>query len=403
MEKCKIGLIKERKNPPDSRVALTPIQLSQLTATNNELIINIESSKARCFKDEEYRNLKLNVVENVSDCQLLLGVKEVPIEHLIEGKDYMFFSHTFKKQLYNRNLLKTVLKKNIRLIDYEIIVDENGIRLIGFGKYAGIVGTHYALLMWGKKTGAYDFKRAVECYDYNEMIKQYENANFGKARIIVTGTGKVSNGCILVLDKAKIKRVSSEEFLTKKFDEAVYLQIDVDEINKHKEGKAFEFQHFFDNPKDYESKFEKYLSKTDILINGMYWDIDAPRLFTKEDVTAKNFNIKVISDVSCDINGSVPITIKATTIANPYYGFDADKMQECDAFTKKSIDMMTVDNLPNELPRDASIMFGSVMLNKLIPLYLKDPHHEILQNATIAENGKLKEKFSYLQDYVDGK
>ncbi len=403
MEKCKIGLIKERKTPPDSRVALTPIQLSQLTATNNELTINVESSKARCFKDEEYRNLKLNVIENVNDCQLLLGVKEVPIEHLIEGKDYMFFSHTFKKQLYNRNLLQAVLKKNIRLIDYETIVDENGIRLIGFGKYAGIVGTHYALLMWGKKTGTYDFKRAVECYDYKEMIKQYENANFGKARIIVTGTGKVSNGCILVLDKAKIKRVSSEEFLTKEFDEAVYLQIDVDEINKHKEGKAFEFQHFFDNPKDYESKFEKYLSKTDILINGMYWDPDAPRLFTKEDVADKNFNIKVISDISCDINGSVPITIKATTIANPYYGFDADKMQECEAFTKKSIDMMTVDNLPNELPRDASTMFGSVMLNKVIPLYLENSHHEILQNATIAENGKLTEKFSYLQDYVDGK
>jgi saccharopine dehydrogenase (NAD+, L-lysine-forming) len=399
----KIGIKYEGKTPPDTRVALTPSELIKLKKKYPMLDFRVEKSSTRCYSDQEYEEAGFAPVDDISDCDIIFGVKETQIPRLLEKKTYLFFSHVIKKQPYNREKLRTALERKIRLIDYELLKDDNGFRVIGFGRFAGIVGAHYALWMWGKKKRLFQIKRAVECKDYQEMIGQYQHLDFGNARIVVTGNGRVSKGAIEILQAAGIREVSPEEYLAQSFNEAVYVQLDVDKLYQRKDGESFEFQHFFDHPEAYDSTFENYIPKTNVLINGMYWDPNAPELFQKSRIQQNDFAIEVISDISCDIDGSVPITTRATTIADPVYGYSAREMKECEPFSEASIDMMTVDNLPNELPRDASSMFAEVLGEKIIPLFIEDPKHPCLQGATICEDGQLTEDFSYLQDYVDGK
>jgi len=398
----KIGLIKEGKVPPDSRVVLPPKQASALMKKFPEIVIVVvEDFENRCFTNDEYIKHNIEIVNDVSDCDVLLGVKEVPVQQLIAGKTYLFFSHTIKKQEHNRILLQEVLKKKIRLIDYECLLDDKGIRLIGFGRFAGIVGAQHALIMWGKKTGRYNLKRAVEHYDLKEMISHYHNIDFGKMRIFVTGNGRVSHGVVEVLTQAGIKRLTPEDYIVYNGNDAVFCQCDMDELYENKQGRPFDFDHFFHTPQDYNCLFNRFWNSTDVLINGMFWNPSTERLFEKNDAIKPDFNVSVISDISCDINGSVPLTSHASTIDNPYFAFNRNTLELCEPFTENSIDIMTIDNLPNELPRDASEMFAEVMLEKVLPLIISDPQHPVLRHATIAENGHLTADFEYLKDFVE--
>ncbi len=396
----KLGIIREEKTPGDSRVPLTPVQVVDLLKKYPEVEIKVQHSDVRAYADAEYTEMGIEVVEDVSECDVLLGVKEVPVNSLIPGKTYFFFSHTIKEQAYNKRLLQAILEKNIRLLDYETLVNDDGVRLVGFGRYAGIVGAHHALLMWGKKKGLFNIKPANKCRDYLEMVEQYSGLDYGTVKIFITGNGRVSRGSVEVLKNAGIREVNVDDYLHRDFREAVFVQCDMDELYMPHDGNDFDFHYFFHHPEKFSCNFKRFLPETDILINGMFWDPRADVLFTKEDVISSPFNIRIISDISCDINGSVPLTYKATTIDNPYYGVDPRSLEEIDAFTGDSIDMMTVDNLPNELPRDASEMFGDVMMHQILPLLFKNRHHPVLDNATIAENGELTPKYSYLKDFA---
>ncbi|HPD65238.1 MAG TPA: NAD(P)-dependent oxidoreductase [Bacteroidia bacterium] len=399
----KIGLLKEGKIPPDRRIVLTPHHaLALMKKYPDIVVVVVEDNQNRCFTNNEYEHAGVEVVQDISDCNILLGVKEVPVNQLIEGKTYMFFSHTIKKQEHNRRLLQEILKKKIRLIDYECLHDVEGNRLIGFGRFAGIVGAQHALVMWGKYTGRYELKRAIEHHDYNLLIESNNNIDFGKVKIFVTGNGRVSKGAVELLEHAGIKKLTVKEYLAYQGDRPVYCQCDMDELYRHKKGKPFDFHHFFSFPEQYECVFDKFFTSTDILINGMFWSPKADRLFQPEDIKKDNFNIRIISDISCDINGSVPLTTRATTIDQPYFGVSRQNIQECEPFIKDEITMMTIDNLPNELPRDASAMFAEVMAERVLPLLIEQPDHPIIYNATIAADGKLNEPFSYLADYVAG-
>jgi len=399
----RIGLKREGKVPPDTRVALSPCQARNFQDNYPDVEFIVEKSSARCFSDNEYQQAGIEIMENLEHCDLILGIKETIIPRLIRDKTYMFFAHVIKKQAYNRELLRAILQRNIRLIDYETLLDEHGVRLIGFGRYAGIVGAHYALLMWGKKTLRYDLRRAVDCFDYVHMLEEYTKLKLDNPKILVTGRGRVSGGIVEVMQKAGIRMVDTKSFLTNDFEEAVYAQVDADEIYKHKNDEPFDFQHFFHHPSEYVSDFEKFIPCTDILINGIFWDPNADQFFSKKRVTSAGFRIKIIADVSCDINGSIPLTHRSTSIDDPFYGIDRKTLRETEAFQKDSIDMMTIGNLPNELPRDASLMFGEVLSEKVLPLYLEDSCHPVIRHATITENGSLTENYVYLQDFVDGK
>jgi alanine dehydrogenase len=399
----KFGIIKERKNPPDRRVVFSPEALVRFKQSYPEAEINVESSDIRIFKDEQYADLGFNVTTDVSDCEVLFGVKEVPIEALIPNKKYFFFSHTIKKQPYNRKLLAAVLEKNIELYDHETIVDEKGKRLIGFGRYAGIVGAYNAFRAFGIKFELFNIPKAETLSGKEVLVEKLKRQILPPIKIVLTGHGKVGNGAKEILDAMKLKEVSVENYLTKNYSEPVYTQIDIADYNKRKDGKPFDKNDFYKNPLEYTSDFERFTKVSDLFIAGHFYGNDAPVILSQEMLKANDCKIKVVADVSCDVDGPIACTIKASTIAEPLFGYLPSEHKEVDVFHPAAIVVMSVDNLPCELPKDASEGFGEMFLNYVIPAFFNEDKDRILQRAKITENGKLTERFQYLQDYVDGK
>jgi hypothetical protein len=367
-----------------------------------EAILKIESSDLRVFSDEAYRAKGFEVIEDVSDYDVMIGVKEVPIEALIPDKKYFFFSHTIKKQSYNRKLLKAILDKNIELYDHETIVNAQGFRLIGFGRYAGIVGTYNGFRAWGLKYNSWTLPKANTLKDQAALIGQLNTINLPNIKILLTGSGKVANGAQEMLDGMHIKSVSVEDYLTKSFDQAVYCKIDVLDYNKRKDGKVIDMFDFFDHPEDYVSDFMRFAKVTNYYIAGHFYGNGAPYFYTKQDVKSPEFNIKVVADISCDVNGPIATTLRASTIEDPFYGYDPQTEMEVDYKNDNAITVMAVDNLPCELPKDASEGFGEMFLEHVIPAFFNGDKDGVLARAKITENGKLTKRFAYLQDYVDG-
>ncbi|WP_158847640.1 NAD(P)-dependent oxidoreductase [Algibacter sp. L1A34] len=398
----KFAVIKERKNPPDRRVVFSPSKLAEAQKQFPQATFKVESSDIRVFSDKEYQNLGFEVSENVSDCDVMLGVKEVPIDALIPNKKYFFFSHTIKKQPYNRKLLKAVLDKNIELYDHETIVNEKGFRLIGFGRYAGIVGAYNGFRAWGLKYNTWQLPKAGPLPNQQALISELNKLELSNIKILLSGSGKVANGSQEMLDAMNIKSVSVTDYLNSAFSEPVYCKIDVLDYNKRKDGQVIDNQDFFDNPQDYESDFMRFAKVTDYYIAGHFHGDGAPFLYTRTDVKSPDFNIKVVADISCDVDGPVATTLRASTIADPIYGYDPKTESEIDYKNDKAIVVMAVDNLPCELPQDASEGFGEMFLKAVIPAFFNNDADGVLQRAKMTENGKLSENFSYLQGYVDG-
>lgn len=397
----KIGILREYKTPEDIRVPLTPTQCAELLERFNDLQIVVEPYDKRCFKNEEYESAGIPLQDDLSDCDVLLGVKEVPKERLIDGKVYFFFSHTIKKQDYNLQLMLTLLQRKISMIDHETLTEANGQRIIGFGRWAGIVGAHYAILMLGIKQKSYSIKPANKCADMAEMLAQYNNISIPPVKIALTGAGRVGLGAIEVLEAANIKRVSPSEYLENSYSEAVYTVLDVEDLYKQENGNPVVRQTFFGDPESAKNGFTPFSKVTDVLINGMYWDFRAVALFGKEEIQANDFRINIISDITCDVEGSVPITLRQTAIEDPYIGIDKVTGSEVQPFGNNTIDVMAVGNLPNELPKDASADFGTAMKNKVVPELFQLNDSDLLQRAMICHNGELMPNFDYLQDWVD--
>ena len=399
----KFAIIKERKNPPDRRVVFSPSKLKELVNQFPKAQFKVESSDIRVFPDEQYQDAGFEVVNDVSDCDVMIGVKEVPIDALIPNKKYFFFSHTIKKQPYNRKLLKAILEKNIELYDHETITNEKGFRLIGFGRFAGIVGAYNGFRAWGLKYNTWQLPKAGPLPNQAALIKELNSIKLPNIKILLTGSGKVSNGSQEMLDAMKIKRVTVEAYLNETFKEPVYCKIDVLDYNKRKDGKVIDNFDFFNNPQAYESDFMRFAKVTDYFIAGHFYGDGAPYLYTRGDVKSPDFNIKVVADISCDVDGPVATTLRASTIADPIYGYDPKTETEIDYKNDNAIVVMAVDNLPCELPQDASEGFGDMFLQHVIPAFFNNDKDGVLERAKITENGKLTTRFSYLQDYVDGK
>jgi alanine dehydrogenase len=399
----KFGILKERKSPPDRRVVFSPTALVQLQQLIPDAVVKVESSDIRVFTDEQYSNLGIEVAKDISDCAVLFGVKEVPVENLIANKSYFFFSHTIKKQLYNRILLQSILEKNINLYDHETIVNAEGRRLIGFGRYAGIVGAYNTIRAFGTKFELFRLPKAETLSGREELIKHLKRIVFPPIKIVITGTGKVGNGIKEILDAIKITEVTVDNFLSKKYAQAVYTQIGVLEYNKRTDGSILDYNDFYLNPSEYHSNFERFTKAADILITGHYHANEAPVILSKEMLKSKDCKIKVVGDISCDIDGPIGCTLRASTIANPFYGYSPSDDKEVDVFHPAAVVVMAVDNLPCELPKDASEGFGTMFMEHVIPAFFNGDKDGVLARAQMTENGKLTPKFSYLQDYVDGK
>lgn len=399
----KIGVIREGKVPPDKRVPLTPAQCRQLMDTYPDLEVVVQASPIRAFDDSEYEAEGITVREDVTDCDVLVGVKEVPKPDLIPGKTYFYFSHTIKKQPYNRDLLRKMMELNIRMIDYEAITEATGRRLIGFGRYAGIVGCYNGILAYGKKTGAFDLKPANQCFDRTEMEGELNKVKLpSDFKVVLTGFGRVGRGAMEIMQKLGLKQVTAEEYLTQDFEEPVYTQLSVSQYNATDDGTEFVRQRFYDDPAGHHSTFMRYAKVSDVYVACHYWDNRSPFIFTREDLRSEDWNIKVVADISCDIDGPVASTIRPSTIANPLYGYNPVTEQEDDFMSSDTVGVMAVDNLPCELPKDASEDFGNELIKNVIPHFFNNDSEEVLKRATICENGDLTERYLYLRDYVDG-
>ena len=399
----KFGIIKERKNPPDRRVVFSPLKLKEFKDKFPEAILKVEPSTIRVFSDDAYQENGIEVSESMTDCDVLIGVKEVPIEALIPNKKYFFFSHTIKKQPYNRALIQAVLHKNIELYDHETIVKENGMRLIGFGRYAGIVGAYNGFRAIGLKLNTFHLPKASTLEGQQELISKLNNIQLPNIKILLTGNGKVAYGAKEMLDAMKIREVSVAEYLQDTFEEPVYCLADVLDYNKRKDHQVLDNFDFYEHPENYQSDFMRFAKVTDFFIAGHFYGNGAPYLFTRDDAKSKDFKIQFVADISCDVNGPVASTLRASTIAAPIYGYHPETESEVDYTNKEAIVVMAVDNLPCELPKDASEGFGELFLEHVIPAFFNKDKDGILQRAKMTEKGKLTQRFSYLQAYVDEK
>ena len=398
-----IGIVRESRND-ENRTPLVPEHIKKYKESNPNINFIIQPSNSRCFSDEEYELCGAKINENLNECSIIFGVKEIDPNILINNRTYLFFSHTFKinKQQKNieknkKDLLLSILNKKITLIDYENIRGKNGTRCLGFGRFAGIVGCYNTLNLLLKVLGKQSLASAYKINDYERLVLNLKNLYFPKTKILVTGDGRVAKGVIELLNQTNIKAVSKKDFLEKKFDQPIFCNLETKDYVTNNSSTNFNLEHFINNPQDYSSSALQYLKETDILISAHYWDPSSPKIFENEDLKVLQ-NLKIVGDITCDINGSVPTTIRSTTIEEPNYWIERYTLKEIDE-NNDGIAVMAVDNLPSELPRDSSTEFSEGIINEVLPFLLKEDDGRIL-NGTITTDGSFLEKYNYLNDYI---
>ena len=396
-----IGIIAEGKIPADNRVALTPAQCKWLRQNHPQIKITVQHSSNRCFSDKEYLDAGITVAENLSDCDIILGIKEVPVDMLIENKTYLFFSHTKKLQPYNQYLLQTIIKKNITLIDYECLEHEDGTRIIGFGFFAGVVGAHNGMMAYGNRTGSFKLERVNGGKNFQHLIHTYFGLKLPAIKIAVTGSGRVAHGVLEIMNLMGIHEVEPEDYCNNEFVYPVYVHLKGADLYKHIIDEKYSRKDFHANPGNYESIFSSYLSNTDILMNGVYWEQTIPRLFNLNDLSNSNFRIKTIADITDDMGGSVPCNFGDSTIANPVYGVDKTTFEMTANYLDNSVDVMAVGNLPNELPRDASRYFGEQLIKHVFTDLFSVDESRLINTATIIKHGKLNDRYEYMREYAE--
>lgn len=394
----RIGLIREGKVPQDNRVALTPAQCKWLQKNFEDVSVIVQHSPNRCYTDVEYEKAGVEVKEDISECNLLLGIKEVPVHMLLEGKTYMFFSHTKKLQPVNQGLFRAILQKQVTLIDYECLEHEDGTRIIGFGFFAGIVGAHNGMMAYGNRTGAYKLARVGSVNSFQKLIHTYFGLKLPNIKIAVTGSGRVAHGVLEIMNLLGIHEVEPDEYVETEFAYPVYVHLKGADLYVHKTTGKYSRNDFHANPQEYNCRFTEYISNTDILINGIYWEKSIPRLFEMEDLGKPGFRIQTIADITDDLNGSVPCNLGDSTIDDPVYGVDKITYQKTAAYLPGSVDVMAVGNLPNELPRDASRYFGEQLIKYVLD-DIRTGGSKLIEHATIVDGGKLNPLYDYMKAY----
>lgn len=396
----KIGLLREGKIPADNRVALTPEQCKWIQ-NNKNISIVVQHSETRCFKDSEYVSAGIVIKEDVSECDILLGIKEAPVDRLIAGKTYFFFSHTKKLQPYNQNLLQAIIRKKITLIDYECLEHEDGTRLIGFGFFAGVVGAHNGMMAYGNRTGKIQLERVYKQKNFQQLIHNYFGLKLPLVKIAVAGSGRVAHGILEVMNLMEIHEAEPDEYKAKKFSYPVYVHLKGANLYVNKETGKYDREEFHEYPERYECLFKDYIWETDILLNGVYWQENIPRLFEMEDLKDENYKMNTIADISDDKNGSIPCNMGDATIEDPVYGVDKLTGNRTEPYLPDSVDVMAVGNLPNELPKDASRYFGEQLI-KFILDDLANEGSKIIDLATIVKAGELTKHYDYMKEYSLG-
>ncbi len=393
-----IGLIREGKIPADNRVAFTPAQCKWIHKNSDTVKIVVQRSDNRCFSDKEYEAAGVELRDDMSDCDILFGIKEVPVDELIAGKTYFIFSHTKKAQPHNQKLFRAIINKRITLADYECLTHEDGQRILGFGFFAGIVGAHNGMMAYGNRTGLFKLNRVYQQKDYRNLIHTYFGLKLPKVKIAVTGSGRVAHGVLEIMNLLGIHEVEPFDYLHKQFEYPVYVDLKGRDLYRRKDDGTYNRQNFHEHPDEYECTFSPFAKQTDILMNGIYWDKNVPSLFSLDDFKRNDFRIKTIADITNDEYGSVPVNCGDATIESPVYGVDRRTLQKTPPYEENSVDVMAVSNLPNELPRDASRYFGEQLIKFILEDLVKGGS-AVIERATIVKNGKITGPYLYLNEY----
>ncbi len=397
----KIGIIREGKQPVDRRVALAPAQCARAMDLFPGLGITVQRSADRAFTDAEYAAAGIPVVEDLSDRDLIIGVKEVPTEMLLPGKAYLFFSHTIKEQPHNRGLLRTVLERGVRLIDHELLTDGHGDRVLAFGYWAGVVGAYNAMRAWHVATGGPALKPAHACHDLDELERHlHAHPLPAGLRIVLTGGGRVGKGAMGVLERAGVQRTGPQEFLHGTFAGPVYTVLGTADLYARTDGAPFDRDAFRADPAGHHARFAPYARHAHIYIACHFWDPRGPKILDAALLRDPALALKVVADISCDIGGPIDSTLRASTIAAPFYGYDPATGTERPAGTPGTLTVMAVDNLPCELPRDASEAFGRDLLAHVMPHIAGGDTEGMIDRATIARDGRLTPRATHLAEYA---
>jgi alanine dehydrogenase len=394
-----IGLLHEGKIPADNRVALTPAQCKWIHKNASDVRVVAQASPDRCYSDKEYRDAGIEVKETVEECDILFGIKEVPAKELLPGKTYLFFSHTKKAQPVNQAMFRTILDRKITLIDYECLEHDDGQRILGFGFFAGVVGAHNGIMAYGQRTGLYELGRVYKQKSFRELIHTYFGLRLPKIKVAVTGSGRVAHGVLEVMNLLEIVEVEPDEFLERNFSYPVFTQLKGSALYVHDQKKTYQREHFHRHPEEYRCKFLPFARTADILMNGIYWDHNMPRLFEWEDMQHPGFSIRTIADITDDREGSIPCNLGDSTLDAPIYGVDPNTRQRTAPYLPGGVDIMAVGNLPNELPRDASRYFGEQLIKHVLEPLIRGGS-VIIERATMVKNGVLTSHYSYLAEYA---
>ncbi|HLP39391.1 NAD(P)-dependent oxidoreductase [Lacibacter sp.] len=397
-----IGLIREGKTPADNRVALTPAQCKWVHKNTSDVKIVVQASPLRCFTDKEYSSAGVEVMEDMSHCDVLFGIKEVPVEELIPNKTYFFFSHTKKAQQHNQKLMRAMVEKKITLIDYECLTHDDGQRIIGFGFFAGVVGAHNGMMAFGNRTGAFKLGRVGDVRDYRQLIHTYFGLKLPKIKIAITGSGRVAHGLLEIMNLLGVNEVEPFDYLHRQYEYPVYVHLKGRDLYERKDDGTYNRDNFHEHPEEYKCSFSPFVKQTDILLNGVYWDKSIPSLFSLDEFRNASFKIQTIADITNDTGGSIPINIGDSTIADPVYGVDKITLQKTAPYLPTSVDVMAVGNLPNELPRDASRYFGEQLIKYVLEDLVKGGS-TILNRATMLKAGVLTDEYDYLKEYAGAK
>lgn len=439
-----IGIRREDKNPWERRVPVIPEHVARL-AKEHSIEVWLEKSDIRVFRDEEYLRAGAKIVEDLSPCNIVLAIKEIPPRFIRKGTTYIFFSHTIKGQEKNMPMLDRIMKLGCQLIDYEKMVDEKGRRLVFFGKYAGLAGMIDSLWALGQKLKsekiASPFEQIGPAHKYSSLARAKEEirevgkkiASGGLPEALTplvcgfAGYGNVSQGAQEILDLLPVREISPSELepafraqngLFKDKKNLVYKVVfkEKDIAEPVSPGQSFELQDYYHNPSKYRSKFERYIPCLTVLINCIYWDSRYPRLVSKEYLKklyeeSKGTilpRLKVIGDITCDVGGSIECTVRTTDPGNPVFVYDPIKDRAKDGFAGAGPVVLAVDNLPCELPMESSVEFSQALLPFIPEIAGADMSVDFKQcalsgpvkNAVIVYHGELTPDYRYMTKFL---
>lgn len=395
----KLGIIREGKEPPDRRTPLTPKQCHEILLKGID--ITVQRSPVRAYTDAEYTAQGVRMTEDLTDRDLIIGVKEIPLHMLMAEKSYLIFSHTIKQQPHNRKLLRTVLDRRITLIDHELLTDPHGERVLAFGKWAGVVGAYNAIRAWEAASGGSSLRPAHMCHDRSEMEMHLLDFPLPKdLRIVMTGGGRVGRGAMEVFDRIGMEHVDPAAFLRSDNVGPMYTVLSSADLYHRLDGKPFDKAAFHADPSGHRADMLPYARRAHIYMACHFWDPRGPKILSHEDLRDPHLSLRVIADASCDIGGPIDSTLRASTIADPFFGYDPTTGRECPVGQAGSITVMSVDNLPCELPRDASKSFGRDLMDRVLPHLMGEDVEGMIARATIAQDGHLTAHFKHLEAYA---